>query len=62
MLLLLHLCGNMFHLNIHQIIHVDIYSKHIHENMHFEIINKSNAIFNLNLSKDFKKIYSLQVV
>ena len=53
MLLLLHLCGNMFHLNIYQIIHVDIYSKHIHENMHFEIINKSNAIFNLNLSKDF---------
>ena len=51
MLLLLHLCGNMFHLNIHQIIHEDIYS--MYENIHFEIINKSNAIFNY---------YSLQVV
>ena len=51
MLLLLHLCGNMFHLNIHQIIHKDIYS--MYENMHFEIINKSNAIF---------KYYRMQVV
>ena len=41
----------LFQLNIHEIVHVDILG--MYENMHYEINNKSNAIFDFNLSKNF---------